>query len=490
MEIVWSDIKLVFGFIMDNLVYINLLFAIAVVFIQRKEPKSAWAWLLILYFVPIIGFVFYLLAGMDIHKQKIFKIKEVEDKLNDAIRRQEYRAYSGNLEKLDPRLQGYSDLVLYNLKTQGAILSGDNDIQILNDGNQKFATLLDDIKKAEKFIHIQYYIIKKDEVFESIVEALKEKVKQGVEVRILFDAMGCRSMPKRYWKEIRAAGIETAEFFPAMFGKLNLRINYRNHRKIVIIDNKVGYVGGFNIGKEYVDKSRRFGHWRDTHLRIAGGAVLGLHLRFILDWNYAARADLFKNPIYMEEYKHESLEHCEVQIIHSGPDTHMQNIRNNYLRLIEKAERNIYIQTPYFIPDESMLSALMIAIHSGVEVNIMIPCRPDHMFIYSATCSYIGELVMAGASCFTYDGGFLHAKGIILDDKVFCYGTANMDIRSFALNFEVNAIVYDEAKAIQMHRLFTEDLKHSTRITKSMYEERKLWMRVKERISRMLSPVL
>lgn len=490
MEQAIDIIKAVFSFIWDNLIYINMLFAILVVFFQRKEPKSAWAWLLILYFIPIIGFVFYLLAGTDMHKRKIFKNKEVEDRISEIVRRQEYHAYSGSLEKLDPRLKGYSDLVLYNLETQGAMLSGNNDIEIYSDGVEKFEALKKDIRSAKKFIHLQYYIIKKDEVFDEIVEILKEKIKEGVEVRVLYDAMGCRSVSKKYWKTLNAAGIETAEFFPAFFGKINLRINYRNHRKIAVIDNKISYVGGFNVAREYIGKDKKFGYWRDTHLRICGDAVSSLHIRFILDWNYAARKNLFKDAKYMQSNPYEGKDKCEVQIISSGPDSQMQNIRNNYLRLISKAEKNIYIQTPYFIPDEAVLSALIIAIHSGVKVNIMIPCKPDHMFVYEATYSYVYDLVKEGAHCYTYDNGFLHAKTMVVDDKVSICGTANMDIRSFALNFEVAAIVYDENKARQMRLLFEEDVKKSTKITRDSHKKRSLWFKVKERISRMLSPVL
>lgn len=490
MDVFWENVKVVFSFIWDNLIYINMIFAIIIVFFQRKEPKSSWAWLLILYFIPIIGFIFYLLAGTDVHKRKMFKNKEVEDRISDVVRRQEYHAYSGSLEKLDPRLKGYSDLVLYNLETQGAMLSSNNDIKIFSDGKEKFAALKEDIRNAKEFVHLQYYIFKKDEVFEEIVEILKEKVKQGVEVRVLFDAMGCRTIFKKYWKQLNKEGIETAEFFPALFGKINLRVNYRNHRKIAVIDNKIGYVGGFNVAREYIGEDKKFGYWRDTHLRICGSAVSNLHMRFIHDWNYAAKQNLFGDVKYMYVEPYESKDKCEVQIISSGPDSQLQNVKNNYLRLISKAQHSIYIQTPYFIPDESMLTALTIAIHSGVEVHIMIPCKPDHMFVYEATCSYIGELVKEGAHCYTYDNGFLHAKTMTVDDKVSICGTANMDIRSFALNFEVAAVVYDENKAREMRLLFEEDVKKSTKITKDIHEKRSLWFRIRERVCRMLSPIL
>ena len=209
-----------------------------------------------------------------------------------------------------------------------------------------------------------------------------------------------------------------------------------------------------------------------------------------MDWNYAARENLLQNPKVFLGIEAGKRDFCEMQIISSGPDNTAQQIRDNYMRLITKAEKNIYIQTPYFIPDESIFNALLIAIHSGIEVNVMIPCMPDHPFVYWATYSYIGDLVMAGANCYTYNNGFLHSKGIIVDGKVFCYGTANMDIRSFALNFEVNAMVYDKKKALEMEQLFVEDLQFCSQITKDSYAGRSLKIRLKEQVCRLLSPLL
>ncbi len=475
---------------MQNISFINLLFCIAIVFFERKSPKSVWAWLLLLYFVPVVGFVFYLLLGADMKKQKMFKIKEVEDHISEAIRQQEHQLKSLKIEELDSNINNYTDLVMYNLKTSGAVVTGDNDVEILTDGNEKFERLIDDIRNAQHFIHIQYYIIKNDVLFERIRRELVKKAAEGVEIRILFDSMGCRTVPHSYWQQLNAEGIKTAEFFPAFFKRLQLRINYRNHRKIVIIDNKIGYVGGFNIGKEYIGLDEKFGYWRDTHLRMQGSGILGLHLRFLLDWNYAAKENLFGERKYFAQLYPGEKDHCLMQIISSGPDTARQLIHDNYLRLINKAKECIYIQSPYFIPDESVMDALMIAIHSGVEVNIMIPCKPDHPFVYWATYSYIGELAMAGANCYTYDNGFLHAKGIVVDGKVFCYGTANMDIRSFALNFEVNAIIYNEKKAREMEEIFIGDLQYCTKITKNLYASRNLGIRLKEQMCRLMSPVL
>ncbi|MDE6673479.1 MAG: cardiolipin synthase, partial [Acetatifactor sp.] len=403
---------------------------------------------------------------------------------------QEYRLRNRKPEEADEEIDRYRDLIMFNLESSGAVLTDDNDVTIYTDGNAKFDALIEDMRQAERYIHMEYYIIKNDVVFQRIIEVLKEKAAEGVEVRILFDSMGCRTVKNRFWRELNRCGIQTAEFFPALLGRLQLRVNYRNHRKIVIIDDKVGYVGGFNVGKEYIGLDKNFGHWRDTHLRIQGGAISGLQLRFILDWNYAAQQNLFAEGKYLGDTHPARQCGSKIQIISSGPDNTLKQIRDNYLQLIHKARNKISIQTPYFIPDESMISALMIAIRSGVEVRIMIPCKPDHPFVYWATYSYVGDMVMAGAKCYTYENGFLHSKGLVVDDEVLCYGTANMDIRSFSLNFEVNAVVYDADKAREMTAIFDRDLEYCVQITRESYASRGLKTRFKEQVCRLLSPLL
>lgn len=480
----------VMDFLSRNILPVNVVFAVIVVFFERRSPKSVWAWLLLLYFLPVVGFLFYLLLGMDMHKRKLFRLKEVEDSIQEAARLQELSLKTTQPEQLDKELAEYTDLVLYNLKTAGAVLTHDNDITVFTDGNTLYDRILADLENAKWFIHIQYYIIKDDVLFERIRKILERKAAEGVEVRILYDGMGCRNVKKKFWKQLGRSGIETAEFFPALFGRFHLRMNYRNHRKILIVDNEASYVGGFNIGREYVDLDERFAHWRDTHLRISGASTLSLQLRFLLDWNYAAGENLFGFPQYYTEVAYGKRDFCKTQIISSGPDHTRQVIRDNYLTLIHKARKSIYIQTPYFIPDEAVFEALYIAVSSGISVNIMIPCKPDHLFVYWATYSYIGDLVMAGAHCYTYDGGFLHAKGMIVDSKVFCYGTANLDIRSFALNFEVNATVFDERKAKEMEDIFLADLQCCSKISKDEYASRSPYIRLKEQICRLLSPLL
>ncbi len=499
-----AQVAAVWTWMMEHLLYINLVLSIIIVFFQRRDPKSVWTWLLLLYFVPVFGFFFYLIFAQDMHKNKMFRVKEVEDRLRYSAKSQEDFLKSDDLYLEDPLAAEYGDLVLYNLETSGAVLTLDNQVEIFTDGEEKFEDLRRELRRAEHFIHIQYYIIKNDELFDSIVPILLDRVKHGVEVRILYDGMGGRFMPKRRWKELEQAGIRVGCFFPPFLGRLNLRVNYRNHRKIVVIDGQTGYVGGFNIGREYLGKDPKFGYWRDTHLKIQGDAVISLQIRFALDWNYAVRENLFKDgryfmdrvraarnmsslPVMLDKLERDAL---GIQIITSGPDSQTRQIRDNYLELFHKARHHIYIQTPYFVPDDAVLTALKIAAQSGVDVRLMIPCKPDHPFVYWATYSYTGELVDAGARCYTYEDGFLHAKGVMVDSRVNCYGTANMDIRSFELNFEVNAIIYDEDTTERLEEAFLEDLTRCREVTREVYEARSLWVRIKEQGSRLLSPLL
>ncbi len=546
MGLVFHFIAAVWGWLMDNLLYINLILSVVIVFFQRRDPKAVWTWLLVLYFVPIFGFFLYLMLCQDYRKNKMFRIKEVEDRLSYSTRWQE-RMLQGALDQFpDSPWRDYESLVVYNLETSGAVLTIDNSVDIFTDGEKKFEDLREELKKARQYIHIQYYIIKNDEVFQSIVPILKSKTKEGVEVRVLFDGMGGRFMPGKVWKDLKASGIQVAEFFPPILGRLQLRMNYRNHRKIVVIDGKVGYVGGFNIGREYISRDPKFGYWRDTHLKIRGSAVYSLQIRFALDWNYASHENLFRDGKYFG--LGEEIEEAEktilglpadaeaalrengtaeggenvpetgkadpqklpqtarevsaiiaqamaghkvmLQIIASGPDASNRQIRNNYLQLIYRARHHIYVQTPYFIPDDAVLSALKFAAESGVDVRLMIPCKPDHPFVYWATYSYLGDLLAAGARCYTYQNGFLHAKAVMTDSLVSCCGTANMDIRSFELNFEVNATIYDQDITEKLEQAFLEDLKNCGEVTRESYGQRGLRVRFQEQCCRLLSPLL
>lgn len=387
-------------------------------------------------------------------------------------------------------MERFQSLILYNLNCAQAMITDNNDVRIYTDGKEKFQALIAEMENAQRYIHLQYYIIRNDELWKKIEEVLIRKAHQGVQVRVLMDGMGNRGMSKTDLERLHREGVETAVFFPAVLGKLQIRMNYRNHRKIAVIDGRIGFVGGFNIGKEYLGEKKKFGYWRDTHICIEGSAVTSLAVRFVLDWNYAARENLFLKDDLFEIPTYERGGQDPIQIVSSGPDSEEPAIRDNYLRLINKAKNHIYIQTPYFIPDDAILSSLKIAARSGVDVRIMVPCKPDHPFVYWATYSYLGEMAAEGARCYTYDNGFLHAKTLTVDGQVTCMGTANMDIRSFHLNFEVNAVIYSRLTTRKMEDAFLNDIRKCTRITLKRYEERSTWIKIKEQFSRLFSPLL
>ena len=420
----------------------------------------------------------------------MFKAKEIEGELKYAVRRQEETIYYKRLRMANPEMSRFKDLILYNLEAGEAVLTDNNDIRVYTDGKEKFRALIEEMKQAKRYIHMQYYIIRNDELWQEVEKGLIQKAREGVAVRVLFDSMGCRTMKNRDWERLEKEGIQVAEFFPALLGQLQLRVNYRNHRKIVVIDGRVGFVGGFNVGREYLGRDKKFGYWRDTHLCIEGAAVTSLAVRFVLDWNYAAKENLFLEDSLFEIPQYTRNGRDPVQIISSGPDSKTKMIHDNYLRLIHRAQDHVYIQTPYFIPDDSILDALKIAAKSGVDVRIMIPCKPDHPFVYWATYSYIGEMVAAGAKCYVYNNGFLHAKTLSIDGMVACVGTANMDFRSFGLNFEVNAVIYSERTVQRLERAFENDMTLCTQVTRKIYDERGLVIKAKEQFSRLLSPLL
>ena len=335
---------------------------------------------------------------------------------------------------------------------------------------------------------MEYFIIRNDSLGRYIMKILTKKAQEGVEVKLLYDGMGSIRLSPRFFKKFHEAGGRSAAFFPPFLPYINVRINFRNHRKILIIDGEEAYIGGFNIGNEYLGLSSRFNHWRDCHLKIKGSAIDTLEMRFLLDWRFAARDPLPETDIYFPERKPEGS--SALQIVSSGPDMNYPAIKNGYLKLINKAQHRLYIETPYLIPDDSILEALKIAALSGVDVRLMIPYKPDHFYVYWASLSYVGELLEAGVRCYQYQKGFLHSKIICADGFASSVGTANLDIRSFELNFEVNAFIYDEEISRQLEEKFLLALEDCTEITLETYATRSMRVRFKEGLFRLLSPIL
>ncbi|GEP85504.1 putative cardiolipin synthetase [Staphylococcus piscifermentans] len=490
LDMLLQQTNLVFNIILIALFILNLFFSFTIVFLERRSPGSIWAWLLVLAFLPIIGFIVYLLFGRQIQREHIFKVNE-EDKtgLEMIVQEQAEALKNDEFSKGNHVIVKYKSMVQMLLYNNSAFLTTDNALTIYNDGKEKFDALIQDIENAQDYIHIEYYIFRNDTLGKRILQALEDKLEEGLEVKMLYDDMGSRSLTLKDFDDFRKKGGQVESFFPSKLPLINFRLNYRNHRKIVVIDGVIGYVGGFNVGNEYLGLSKKFGYWRDTHLRIVGDAVNALQLRFILDWNSQAKRH---NIAYSDRYfpDIDTGESTGIQIASSGPDEDWEQIKYGYLKMITSAKRYIKIQTPYFIPDQAFLDAVSIAALGGVDVTIMVPCKPDHPFVYWATQKNVASLLASGVKIYHYENGFLHSKMMVIDDEVASVGTTNMDHRSFTLNFEVNAFIYDQSTAIQLSEQFNEDLKLSNEFTKEKYKKRSLWIKFKEGISYLISPIL
>lgn len=473
----------------EVILIINILIALAIIFLERKDTSATLAWIMVLLFIPILGTIFYIVFSQNISRQKIFRLYENEEEMISAsLKKQSEAIGEGTFEFENKIAAKWTDLIKLNQSCSHAYFTQDNSIELFIDGKEKMKALFDDIENAKSYVNVQYFIIKKDIVGDAFLKLLIRKAREGVEVRLLVDALGSRGINKELVRELKASGGHYAEFFPSKFKLFNTKLNYRNHRKIVIIDNEIGYVGGFNIAREYVGLKRKFGYWRDTHLKIRGGSVLDLNARFLLDWRSATREKFNMEEVFMEEQ--EGSGNIGVQIVSSGPDNTREEIKHGFFKMITSAKKSIYIQTPYFVPDAPILEGLKMAAQSGVEVNVMIPCMPDHMFVYWATYSYVAELMEEGVNVYIYDNGFLHAKVLAVDDEICTVGSTNFDRRSFKLNFEANAFIYDAEFTSKIVDSFKDDIKLSHKLTQELYDQRGSWIKIKEVFSRILSDVL
>lgn len=468
---------------------LNFLIAIAVVFLERKNPSATLAWVLVLFFLPILGAVLYFLLSQNFASKKLFELtryeKEIiEDPLNDQISSIKNGTFKFNNES---EVQ-WKDMIHMHQTFSKAYLTQDNKVHILTDGKHMFESLITDIMEAKEYINIEYFIVKNDHTGRALIEALTTKARQGVEVRFVVDAMGSRKINEKVMRRFIKAGGRFATFFPPNFKYLNVKFNYRNHRKMVVIDGEIGYLGGFNIGNEYLGKKKKFGYWRDTHLKLMGSCIQDINARFILDWRMASKEKLVLANAYLE--RPEPAGCSGIQVVSSGPDSYKEEVKHGYLKMISSAKKNIFIQTPYFVPDASIYDSLLTAAISGVDVRIMIPCMPDHMFVYWATYYYCGLLINNGVKVYIYDNGFLHSKTMTVDGEVTSVGSANFDIRSFKLNFEANCFIYDAEESYKMEAIFEEDMQHCHELTKTLYAKRSFIIKIKEGIAKLLSDIL
>lgn len=472
---------------------INTILAVLTVFKEKREISATWAWLLVLNLLPGLGFIIYLFLGRKISQDQIFDLKTQKlIGISQVVDRQKEYLEKDTLT-FPPAIDSDEtyELIQLILNKGDAPITSHNDVQIYNDGRDKFEQLIKDIYTAEDHVHIMYYIFRDDRLGSRIIRALEEKASQGVEVCLMFDSLGSRGVRSSSFKRLIDLGGKVIRSFERKYKIFNTNINFRNHRKMVVIDSKIGYVGGFNVGDDYLGEYEHMGYWRDTHLRLQGESVLALHARFIMDWN-ASTKDPDQQLRPREEYflVHECDTHTMVQILSSGPDSEDQMNKKAFMKMISQASESILIQTPYFIPDEGFMETLKIAVASGISVKLMIPNKPDHPFIHQATLYYARELVKEGARVYIYDHGFLHAKLMVIDGIISTVGTSNFDIRSFKLNFEINAYLYNHELSGQLVDDFNRDIEVSYELTEERIAEFSKWQLFKQAFSRLLSPLL
>jgi len=471
-----------------GLLIFNLSAIFAIVFVERRNPTAALAWLAVLILLPYLGFVLYLLFGRHLYAERRFCLKALNDQyVLSKVRRQRRALNERRIAFSETDSGRFLPLMRLLLAEGRSMIYTRSRIVYEDRGDLHFDEMLEAIRQARHHVHMEYYIIRNDTLGRRFVDALAERARAGVRVRLVYDAVGCLRVGRAFFRPIIDAGGKVVPFYPGLLGIINFRINYRNHRKILVVDGQTGFLGGFNIGTEYLGDGP-LGYWRDAHLRIEGDAVHALQARFLMDWNHAAGEQDGVDPAFFPE----SLVVGDVacQIASSGPDTPSATIKEGFIRMLMSAERSIEITTPYFVPDETVLDVLRVAALSGVKVRILIPSKPDHIFVYWTTLSYIGSLLDAGVRAFTYDRGFLHAKTCVVDGRVCTVGTANWDVRSFRLNFETNAFIYDRALSETLRHAFDRDLEFSTELTRDRYAARGRTVRIKESVSRLLTSVL
>jgi len=471
--------------VLSILISCSVIFIAFVISLENRRPAHTIAWLVVLGSFPVLGFFFYLMFGKNYRKQRLFQKKAMLDE-QTFLKFQTHHQW--DVEQL-AIAEHQRPLLQLAHRIGKSPVSLATETKVLTNGQETFSTIFEELKKATHHIHLEYYIVRHDGVGQQLKAILVEKAKSGVHVRFLYDAVGSWKLSKTYIQELRDAGVEMIPFSPVRLPFLNNKINFRNHRKIIVIDGTVGFVGGLNIGDEYLGKDKYFGFWRDTHLWIRGEAVRTLQLIFLQDWYYMTGKTLLT-----PEYLSPQLVHYDgqggVQLIAGGPDQKWEVIKHLYFAMITSAQRSIWIASPYFVPDEDILTALKVAALSGIDVRILAPRRPDKKIVFYASRSYFPELLEAGVKIYEYSKGFLHSKIMIVDGELASIGTANMDMRSFHLNFEVNAFLYHTDSTKKLVADFLEDLKYSSQINNEIFRRRPLSIRVMESVSRLLSPLL
>ena len=478
---------------------INVIFAVWTVFRSRRSVVATWAWMLVLTILPGIGFILYLFFGRQLSQDEIFAIqKEQKETRNHYLNQQKKMLQEYDLLPRKERVPRARMLTELNLNNDDAILTFANHVKVYTDGSELFDQMIEDIKNAKVTVNLEFYTFYADKLGHRVLAALEQAAKNGAKVRVIYDTSGSRGTKPAFFDHLRELGGQAQPFISTSKKHwfTTPRLNYHLHRKLVVIDHNTGYIGGFNIGDQYVNQSKKFGHWRDTHLRVEGQSPILMEVRFAMDWNTSTRRtslpkfelDELKNFI-VDRKDFESDNNVAMQIVASGPDNQRYGIRRGYEGIIASAKEYVYIQTPYLIPEDSILESLIIAANSGVDVKIMIPCMPDHPFVYRATEYYAKYLVANGVKVYKYNDGFIHAKTMVSDSNISSVGSANQDFRSYTLNFEVNSFNYNPLLTKELKEIFEKDLEKCTLLTNEYFAKQSSWLKFKQYFSRLLSPI-
>ncbi|GAA0788285.1 cardiolipin synthase [Hathewaya limosa] len=466
------------------LLLIYSLFAIVIIILERRRPEKTIAWLVIFLFFPPLGIFLYVFLGRNWKKRRLKdKRFNISEELAEAY-------------KIKIPSNKYCELMELLKNNSSSPIFCKNKVEVFDNGLEKFRVLKKELLKARHHIHLEYYIFKSDGIGTEIMDILKKKAKEGVQVRLIIDKLGSLGLKKRDIKSLKEAGVDIVVytyFLAPLLRIINTQINYRNHRKIVIIDGKVGFIGGINIGDEYLGKGE-LGYWRDTHLMIKGDCVLGLQAVFIDDFCMIKKIldkELgYKGNVedYFKDFRYEGK---ILQLAKSGPDSENPAIMQAILMMINKAQHYIYITTPYFVPTESVMTALKIAALGGIKIKILFPGKYDHFHVYYASRTYLSELISYGVEIYFYDKkAFIHSKVITVDGEVSMVGTANMDVRSFELNYEINTVIYDNEITKQLENTFLKDIKNSYLIPKDYFKNATLKVKFLEALARVFSNLL
>jgi cardiolipin synthase len=458
---------------------VTVLVIMGVILSENRNPVKSLAWVTVLVLLPAVGIVLYIFFGRSIKNTSMISRRQ---------RRQLKRAESGH--SIDINRLDYEEGTLQQIRLARSITGGnyynDNDITVYTNGTAKFAALERDIAAAEKYINLQYYIFEDDAVGQRIANALIERAGHGVEVRVIYDHVGSFHTHNIFFDRLKDADIEIYPFFKVAFPPFGTRINWRNHRKLCIIDGKIGYIGGMNIADRYIDGGKHFKAWRDSHLRVEGPAVAALQASFAVDWSFMGKP-LLKQPLPCLDCTPGNM---SAQLITTGPTSKWRNIEFMFHKAISSAHKRIYIQTPYFLPTEALLTALQTAALAKIDVRIMLPRHNDSRMLRHASFSYIDECLQSGIKIYLYEDGMLHAKNLIIDDEVTSVGSTNFDFRSFEHNFEANLFVYSKEFNQRMVEIFLSDMRHATRVLASNWSKRPRTAKVCESVLRLLSPIL